>query len=76
MDPTEQFRYSVLAKFSLCFAGISLAFYTFRIWMNGKKHITVENCKNKVAIVTGASKGIGKMTALALAKRGIHGEFI
>ena len=33
---------------------------------------TVETVKNKIAIITGGSRGIGRNTAVNLARRGVH----
>lgn len=61
-----------LARFGVCFLGCSLIYYTYRYWIRGVRYTKDAECPDKVAIVTGASKGIGKEVVYGLAKRGLH----
>lgn len=50
-----------------------LIYYCYRNWIDGARYKKdAESPGEKVAIVTGASQGIGKEIALGLAKRGLH----
>lgn len=49
-----------------------LSFGLYQKWINGTRfNKCTPECKNKVAIITGASHGIGRVVALHLASRGV-----
>lgn len=73
MEPMENLKtITVITRFSACFIGFSLLFFFYRIWINGYRFKKPMDTLNKVVIITGASKGIGKAAAFNLAKRGAH----
>lgn len=49
-----------------------ISYYLYRRWINGNRYKKQMDSLNKVVIITGASKGIGKKAALNLAWRGAH----
>ncbi|XP_055325566.1 uncharacterized protein LOC129579481 [Sitodiplosis mosellana] len=73
MDTIYNLKFlTLLTRFSVCFLGCSLIYYTYRYWIRGERYTKDAESPDKVAIVTGASKGIGKEVAYGLAKRGLH----
>lgn len=73
MDLIENLKFfTIAARIGISFLGCSLIYYSFRYWINGERYTKDAESTDKVAIVTGASKGIGKEVAYGLAKRGLH----
>lgn len=73
MDTILNLKFLTLfTRFSVCFLGFSLIYYTYRYWMRGERYVKDAESPDKVVIVTGASKGIGKEVAYGLAKRGLN----
>lgn len=73
MDSIENLVFfTFIVRIVLCFfVGMSIC-YAYRCWINGKRYTKDAEFPNKVAIVTGASGGIGKEVAYGLAKRGLY----
>lgn len=61
-----------VARISTFIFGATLMYYLYRYWINGKRYRKDAESSDKVAIVTGASDGIGKEVAFGLAKRGLY----
>lgn len=72
MDLVENLKLlTFAARIGISFLGCTIIYYSYRYWMNGDRYNKDAESPDKVAIVTGASKGIGKEVALGLAKRGL-----
>lgn len=73
MDTIYNLKFLTLfTRLSVCFLGCSLIYFTYRYWIRGERYTKDAETPDKVAIVTGASKGVGKEVAYGLAKRGLH----
>lgn len=73
MDSNENMIFfTFIVRIVLCVSCASVIFYAYRYWINGKRYTKDAEFTNKVAIVTGASGGIGKEVAHGLAKRGLY----
>lgn len=73
MDTIYNLKFlTFFARIGVCFLGCSLLYYTYRYWIRGERYTKDAESPDKVVIVTGASKGIGKEVAYGLAKRGLH----
>lgn len=73
MDSSENLRtLSFIVRVGACFLSGSLIYYWYRYWINGDRYKKDAESPDKMAIVTGASRGIGKEVAYGLAKRGLH----
>lgn len=73
MDPNESLNFlTLITRIGVCFLGGSLFYYTYRYWINGDRYTKDAESPDKVAIITGASHGIGKEVAYGLAKRGLN----
>lgn len=74
MDSLKDLTFMTLAARVSAFAIIGYVFYgIYRLWMNGVRYKKPSpECVNKVAIITGASHGIGKQVAYEMAARGLQ----
>lgn len=73
MDSNENLIFfTFIVRIVLCVFCASFICYAYRYWINGVRYIKDAEFKSKVAIVTGASGGIGKEVAYGLAKRGLY----
>lgn len=73
MDSLEHLKlFTFVARMSISVLGLSLIYYTYRHWISGYRYTKDAEYPEKVVIVTGASRGIGKEVAYGLAKRGLH----
>lgn len=73
MDLIENYKLlTYIARIGVCFLGCSFIYYTYRYWISGLRYTKNAESPDKVVIITGASKGIGKDVAYGLAKRGLH----
>lgn len=73
MDSNENLIFfTFIVRIVLCVVCGTAIFYAYRYWINGIRYTKDAEFTNKVAIVTGASGGIGKQVAYGLAKRGLY----
>lgn len=64
---------TILVRIIIGFLLGTLIYYWYCNWIEGKRYEKdAESPDKKIAIVTGASQGIGKEIAYGLAKRGLH----
>lgn len=73
MDSNENILFvtSIVRTF-LCILIGTIIVYVYRYWINGVRYTKDAEFPNKVAIITGASRGIGRHVAHGLAKRGLY----
>lgn len=74
MDSLKDLTFMTLAARLGAFALVGYVFYgIYRLWINGVRYTKPSpECANKVAIITGASNGIGKQVAYDMAARGLR----
>lgn len=74
MDSWKEITFMTFAARSALLFIIGYVCYgMYRIWINGSRYTkATPDSVNKVAIITGASHGIGKKVAHNLAERGVH----
>lgn len=64
--------FTILCRIGLCFVLGYFFHYMYQYWINGDRYRKMAESSDKIVIVTGASKGIGKEIAYGLAQRGLH----
>lgn len=62
----------VKSRRSKIFLGIGVGVFLMKLYINGGKCVYSRNIEGKTVVVTGSSKGIGKETAIDLARKGAH----
>lgn len=73
MNPNENLSFlTVIVRASVCFLSGFLFYYLYRRWIDGDRYTKDAESTDKVAIITGASRGIAKEVAYGLAKRGLR----